>query len=185
MGIQVSEGRAWCSSPLCRCQEYGEEVNLERHPCYESIALKEMYFGAGWDHSGEREQPRHIHSVREDRMAILTTRLPGSEEVDRLVIGCLLINRVNDDSGEETRIYGDTEKSIKIPFQELKIRFWDYYKNPGAEDIILWASGLFRYITNGTVLSILKAIGEQYTNTHRDVHKVVNLVKHYEKLLGC
>lgn len=182
--FNISEGKAWCSSPLCRCREYGEEVNLENHPCYESIALKEMYFGAGWDHTGDRQQPRHIHNVKEDRMAILTTRPPGTEEVDRLIIGCLFINRVNDDPGEETKIYGDKEKSIEVPFQEIKIRFWDYYKNPGAEDIILWASGLFRYVTNGTVLSILKAIGEQYTNTHRDVHKVIDLIKYYEKLMG-
>ena len=181
--FNISEGRIWCSSPLCKCREYSEEVNLENHPCYESIALKEMYFGAGWDHTGERQQPRRMHSVKRDRTAILTTRPPGTEEVDRLIVGCLFINRVNDDPGEETKIYGDVEKSIEIPFQAMKIRFWDYYKNPGAEDVILWASGLFRYVSNGTVLSILKAIVEQYANARRDVHKVVDLIEHYEKLM--
>jgi len=182
--FNIREGRAWCNVPSCKCREYGEEVNLENNPCYESIALKEMYFGAGWDHTGDRQQPRHMHHVREDRMAILTTRLPETEERNRLIIGCLFINRVNDDPGEETKIYGDKDRSIAIPFQEVKIRFWDYYKNPGAEDVIFWGSGLFRYVTNGTVFSILKAIGEQYTNTHRDVHKVSDLIKHYEKLMG-
>lgn len=180
--FNINEGRAWCSSPFCKCREHGEEVNLENHPCYESIALKEMYFGAGWDHTAERQQPRHIRYVKKDRMAILTTRPPGSEEVDRLIIGCLFINRINDDPGEETKIYGDKDKSIVVPFQEIKIRFWDYYKNPEAEDIIFWASVLFRYVTNGTVLSVLKETGEQYTYTGRDVHKVIDLIKHYEKL---
>lgn len=181
--FNIHEGRAWCSSHLCKCREFGEEVNLKNHPCYESIAFKEMYFGAGWDQTGGRHQPRHIHNVKEGRMAILTTRPPGAEESDRLVIGCLFINRVNDDPGEETKIFGDKDRSILIPFQGIKIRFWDYYKNPGAEDIVLWASGLVRYVTNGTVLSILKAIGEQYTNARRDVHTVIDLIKHYEQLI--
>ena len=169
--FNIREGRAWCSSQMSKCRESIGEVNLEKHPCYESIALKEMYFGAGWDHTGDRLQPRHIYNVKKDRMAILTTRPPGAEERDRLIIGCLLINRVNDDPGEETKIYGDKNWSIEIPFQEVKIRFWDYYKNLGAENIILWASGLFRYVTNNTVLNILEAIMEQYESTHRDLHQ--------------
>jgi len=180
--FNINEGRAWCSSPLCKCREYGDEVDLENHPCYESIALKEMYFGAGWDHTGNRQEPRHIHNVKVDRMAILTTRPPGTEEFGRLIIGCLFIDHVNDDPGEETKIYGNKDKSIEIPFNEITIRFWDYYKNPGAEELILWASGLFRYVTNRTVLNILTAIGEQYTNTNRNVDKVIDLIKHYEGL---
>lgn len=178
----LSEGRAWCCSPLNKCRGHFEEVTLINHPCYESIALKELYFGAGWDHKGDRQQPRHIHNVKENRMAILTTRPPGSEEVDRIIIGCLFINRVNDDPGEETKIYGDREKSILIPFNEMKVRFWDYYKNPGAEDLILWASGLFRYVTNGTVIKILKAIGEKYTNAGKNVEPIINAIKHFERL---
>lgn len=180
----IAEGRAWCSSPSCECRKYSNDVSLENHPCYESIALKKMYFGAGWDHTGEREQPRHIHNVKINRMAILTTRPPGTEEKDRLLVGCLFIDEVRDDPGEETKIYGNKEKSIEIPFDEIKIKFWDYYKNPEAEDIILWASGLFRYVSNKTVLSVLKAIGEKYTNARKDVRNIHNLTKHYEKLLA-
>ncbi|MFC1868763.1 hypothetical protein ACFL0H_11610 [Thermodesulfobacteriota bacterium] len=179
----INEGRAWCSSPSCKCREYGEAVNIQNHPCYESIALKEMYFGAGWDHTRDRRQPRHIHNVKEDRIAILTTRPPGTEEADRLVIGCLFINQVIDDPCEETKIYGDKEKSIEIPFEKIIIRFWEYYKNPGAEDVILWASGLFRYVSNGTVMSILKGIDKQYINNSIDVRKIIYLIKHYEKLV--
>jgi len=138
------EGRAWCNSPQSECRKYTSNVTLEEHPCYESIALKEMYFAAGWDHTGERNQPRHIHSVRKDRMAILTTRPPGSEERDRIIIGCLYIKKVVDDPGSETKIYGDKEKSLEVNFKNLKVDFWDYYKNPNAENLKLWSSGLFR-----------------------------------------
>ena len=68
--LNINQGRAWCSSPQSKCREYGGEVDLKNHPCYESIALKHMFFGAGWDHTGERNQPRHIHSAKVGRMAI-------------------------------------------------------------------------------------------------------------------
>lgn len=60
--FNLSEGKAWCSSPLSKCREFTDEVSLKHHPCYESIALKEMYFGAGWDHTGEKTS-RGIYTV--------------------------------------------------------------------------------------------------------------------------
>jgi hypothetical protein len=180
--FNLSENKAWCSSPLSKCREFTDQVSLEHHPCYESIALKEMYFGAGWDHTGEKTQPRHIYSVRRGRLAILTTRQPGAEEKDRLIIGCLYIANVVDDPGEETKIYGDKAKSIEIDYDEIKVKFWDYYKNAGDENLILWASGLFRYLSDATVLNMLKGIGEQYKNSRRDVSKIIELIRYYEDL---
>jgi len=180
--LNVREGRIWCR--LSGCREHGDEVSLREHPCYESIALKEMYFGAGWDHTGGKEHPRHVHHVRTGRAAILTTRPPATEERDRLVIGVLLIDRVDDDPGEETRVHGDKEASVAIPFDEVKVRFWDHYKNPGAEDIILWASGLFRYVTNGTVMGVLKDVQQKYAARGRDTAAVDELCSHYEELVG-
>ena len=180
--FNLLQGRAWCSSPLSKCRDFTDDVSLNHHPCYESIALKEMFFGAGWDHTGEKTQPRHIHSVRHGRVAILTTRPPGADEKDRLIIACLLINSVVDDPGEETKIYGDKLKSIEIDYNEIKVKFWDYYKNAGDENLILWASGLFRYISDETVLNILKGIGEQYKNSGREVSRIIELIRYYEVL---
>jgi hypothetical protein len=182
--FNIREGRAWCSSSECKCRQYiNVEVTLKNHPCYESIALKEMYFGAGWDHTGERNQPRHIHSVRQGRMAILTTRPPGVEEEDRLIIGCLYIAKAHDDPDTETKIYGDKDKSFEIDYDKIKVKFWDYYKNAGAPDLILWASGLFRYIGDETVLNILNAVGEKYKNSGKDTKKIIDLIKYYEELI--
>jgi hypothetical protein len=181
--FNIQQGRAWCNLSLNKCRQYGDEVTLNDYPCYESIALKEMYFGAGWD-TGERYQPRHIHSAKVGRMAILTTRPPGADEVERLVIGCLFINDLKDNPGEETKIIGHKTKSIEVDYDEVRVRFWDYYKNAGAEDIILWASGLFRYVTDDTVLNILKGIGEKYKNSSRDVRNVIELIRHYEEIVS-
>jgi hypothetical protein len=182
--FNIQQGRAWCSSPQSKCRKYSNDVDLKNHPCYESIALKEMYFGAGWDHTGERNQPRHIHSAKVGRMAILTTRPPGAEEPDRLIIGCLLIKALQGDPGEETKIFGDRVKSIEVNYDEVKVKFWDYYKNAGDENLILWASGLFRYITDETVLNMLKGIGEKYKNSNRDVVKIIDLIRYYEDLIA-
>ncbi|MCK5492137.1 MAG: hypothetical protein KAJ14_03395 [Candidatus Omnitrophica bacterium] len=182
--FNVNQGRAWCSSPECNCREYaGKELTTEDYPCYESIALKEMLFGAGWDHTGEKSQPRHIYNARIGKMAILTTRPPDAEEKDRLIVACLYVMEVHDDPGKETVIYADKDKSFEIDYDEIKIKFWDYYKNPGAQDMILWASGLFRYITDETVLNILFGIGEKYKNSGRDTGKIMDIIKSYEEII--
>ena len=182
--INMLQGRVWCSSPLNECRKYNDEVSLKSHPCYESIALKEMFFAAGIDHTGDSIRPRHIHSARADRMAILTTRPPFAEEQDRLIIGCIFIKDVHDDPGQETKIYGDKEKSVAVDYDRIKIKFWDYYKNEGAENLILWASGLFRYISDEAVLNILRGIGEQYRNSGKDVGAIIDLIKYYEDLIN-
>ena len=179
--FNILQGRAWCSSLENKCRNFVGEATLGRNPCYESIALKEMRFGAGWDHTGDRKKPRRIHSVRQGRIAILTTRPPGVDETGRLIIGCLLINKVVDDPGLETLIFGDKEKSIEIDYDRIKINFWDYYKNAGDESLILWASGLFRYIADKTVLNILTGINEQYKKEGRDISRVRELIGQYEK----
>lgn len=177
------EGRSWCRHPLCGCRTYNDDVTLAKHPCYESIALKEMYFGAGWDLSGDDIKFRRIQHVRTEKIAILTTRRPWTSEVDRIVVGCFYIDKVIDDPGAETKIFGDQKKCIELDCERIKIKFWDYYKNPESENSILWGTGLFRYISNRTVLMILRDIGEAFTNLHMNVKIIAELVTHYEKLV--
>ncbi|MCF7894441.1 MAG: hypothetical protein K9H48_21715 [Melioribacteraceae bacterium] len=182
--FNINEGRAWCSSPQCRCREYlGSELTLDNYPCYESIALKEMHYGAGWDHKSGINKPRHIHNGRENKIAVLTTRPPNTEEKDRLIVGCLYIDKIQDDPGAETKLYTDKKKSIEVDYDNVKVKFWDYYKNAGNEELILWASGLFRYITDETVLNILKGIGEKYKNSGKDTKKIIDLIKYYEEVI--
>ena len=107
--FNVAQGRAWCNVPLNKCRNFTEATSKD-YPCYESIALKEMFFGAGWDYISGKKRPRRIRSAREGKIALLTTRPPGADEVERLVIGCLFINSLIDNPGEETKIIGDKTK---------------------------------------------------------------------------
>lgn len=181
--FNLSKRRAWCSSPLCECRRVTEEISLNHPPCYESIALKEMVFGAGWDHKKENK-PRHIKSVRSGRMAILTTRPPGVDEKDRIIIGCLLIERVSNSTREETKIFGDKTKSIEVDYDEIKVNFWDYYKNTRDKNKEDWRQGLYRYFDDEPVLNILKGIREKYKNTQKDVSKIIYLIRYYEEIIS-
>jgi hypothetical protein len=183
--INIDNKRSWCSSTLCNCREYDDEVNIADHPCYESIALKDMRFGAGWEHkSGGRDRPKRICSVKKNRAAILTTIPPEKEEADRLVIGVLYINEVIDRPGKETIIIGEKNKSFAVQFKRIKVRFWDYYKNPVAKNKIIWKSNLFRYVSNRTVVSILKGLSTQYSKQQKNRDKIINMIKYYEKIKG-
>ena len=141
--FNLDNNKKSCSSKLCDCREYNKDVNINDFPCYESIALKEMYFGAGYDLNKRPIKPRHILGVKKYRTAILTTIPPGYEEKDRLIVGCLFIKRIKNTATKETRLYGDKIKSIKIPFRKIKINFWDHYKNPIAKDKRIWGSWTF------------------------------------------
>lgn len=176
------EGRSWCNHQAGKCRTYTKEVTLDNNPCYESIALKEMYFGAGWDTSGPVIKYRKIHSVKSNRLAILTTRRPYADEKDRIIVGTLYINKIIDDDGTETKIFGDKGKSIAIDYDKINLKFWDYYKNPNAEDKILWGTGLVRYLSNGTVLSIVQDIDKKFNSNGMDTNIVHQLINHYERL---
>jgi hypothetical protein len=170
--FNLSQHRAWCSSPDCGCRDYGESVSLEDYPCYESIALREMFFGAGWDHTGGVARLRQIKSAREEKLAVLTTRPPRTEEKDRLIVGCFVIAKVEDDPGTETRLRGDKERSLAVPYETVRVRFWDYYANPMAPNLVAWSSGLFRYISDGTAMKILRGIEAECTAADMDVSRV-------------
>ena len=174
------EGRSWCSNKLSKCRTYTGEVTLDNNPCYESIALKEMYFSAGWDVSGEVGKYRKIHPAKANRLAILTTRRPYTDEKDRMIVGILYIDQIIDDT--ETKIFGDKGKSIAIDYSEIHLRFWDYYKNPNAEDSIFWGTGMFKYLSNDTVLTMLRDIGKKFNRTGIDAKIVNQLINHYEHL---
>lgn len=176
------EGRAWCSHPTNKCRTFTDIVTIENNPCYESIALREMYFGAGWDLSGNVIKYRHIHSVRKNRLAVLTTRRPSTPEKDRIIIGCLHIDKVIDDPGAETKIFGHKKTSFEIDYDNIHVLFWDYYRNTDSHDSIFWGTGLFRYLSNVTVLHILRDIKDKFELAGIDTDNVAYLEKEYTHL---
>jgi hypothetical protein len=167
-------GGPWCLYSRCR-----QFTNLQTPPddcCYESRAMIDCNFGAGWDHGphGEPLNPRTIKSARQGKIALLTTQPPHSQ--DRLVVGAFEIIKLKEDPGKETFIYGDKETLLN-DMLNYKIHFWNYHKNPRKPRSQSWATGLFRYVSDIAVYGIL----EEYVNKKRgdggDVTKAEELIK--------
>ena len=151
----IDRGRLWCTHQHGRCRKFVTVDPVPGDCCYEARALLDCSFGAGWDHDeyGHMIRPRYIRSAREGKVALLTTAPPGTR--DRLVVGAFPIKKVWDDPGAETFVYGDKTKVIDDMLR-YKIKFWDYYKNPNKPTSTAWATGLFRYVSDVSVIGILE-----------------------------
>jgi len=167
-------GGPWCLYSRCR-----EFVNLQTPPdncCYESRAMIDCNFGAGWDHGphGEPINPRTIKSARQGKIALLTTQPPYLQ--DRLIVGAFKIIKLKEDPGQETFIYGDKETLLNDMFK-YSIRFWDYHKNPRNPNSQSWATGLFRYVSDVAVLGILEEYINKKNSNGGDITKAKILIE--------
>ena len=165
--------RSQCARSDCR--EYiGKPPPIDQC-CYECQALRILKFGAGWDHdeAGNAVRPRHIWNTKKGRIAILTTIPPWTSS--RLVVGAFQIKEVKDDSERETYIFGD-EVSALDDMLGYSIDFWSYYKNPWKPESKAWGQGLFRYISNVTVLGILEEYKKHKISDSSDTSRVDALI---------
>lgn len=155
-------GGPWCRHQHGRCRSF---VGCHPAPagcCYESHALTDCRFGAGWNHDqygnmipgGERK----ITSAKRGKIAVLTTVPPNTSH--RLIVGAFVIDRVLDDPGQETFIIGDRDLMLD-DMLTYAIKFWDFHKNPVTPKSTAWATGLFRYVSDAAVLGML----EEYIRT--------------------
>ena len=145
-------------SPWCiwsRCRNFDRAQDVPEDICYESRALLDCSFGAGWDHDdkGIGIRPRKIWAARKDKFAILTTEPPNRRE--RLVVAAFQITGLVEDPGKETIIFGDKSMCLD-DMLSYEIKFWDYHKNPRNTKSKAWAQGLFRYVSDVAVLGILE-----------------------------
>jgi hypothetical protein len=158
----IEQGRVWCSQKDCECRKYydrGFKGVRPIDPCMESVIFRDWKYGAGWYHTGKRAgTPIHLSNVGVGKIAILTTRFPNDEEIDRRIIGFFKIGRVTNNPGEETIMYAEKQFRLRLPMEEAKeLYFWDYYSTTGGAR---WSTGLIRYLNDAQVVRILVDIGE-------------------------
>jgi hypothetical protein len=167
-------GGPWCL--YSRCRQY---VNLVAPPndcCYESRALIDCNFGAGWDHGphGEPVRPRKIRSAKRGKIALLTTEPPESEH--RLIVGAFKINKLVEDPGRETFLYGDKETMLD-DMLKYDISFWNYHRNPRNPTSQAWSTGLFRYVSDIAIFGILEEYIDRKRKECSDASKAERLIK--------
>lgn len=142
-----------CQSPMYR----GRSLSLELYPCYDAIAAAEYFFSPGWNHgqTGERHMCR---DAREGKVALLTSRAPGSSEADRFIFGIIDIGRIGDDNPEGAQhFHGDRRTSVILD-PTAYVKFWDHYSNAKSSSVVMWGSGLFRYLNDDVVRNVLDAV---------------------------
>jgi len=167
-------GGPWCLYSRCR-----QFVDLPTPPddcCYESRALIDCNFGAGWDHGphGEPIYPRKIKSAKRGKLALLTTQPPNSQH--RLIVGAFKIIKIVEDPGKESFLYGDRETMLD-DMLKYGIHFWNYHKNPHNPDSQAWSTGLFRYVSDIAVLGILEEYLDKKRKECDDASKAEKLIK--------
>jgi hypothetical protein len=111
--------------------------------------FRDWQYGAG----SRAGKPIHLLNADKGKIAILTTRFPGDEEIDRKIIGFFKIGEVKNEPGKETMLIADQSFAIRLPMEEAKeLFFWDYYSTRGGA---FWGTGLVRYLDDSQIVQIL------------------------------
>jgi len=173
----IENGRVWCSRKDCECRKYydkGFKGNRPVDPCMESVLFREWKYGAGSYHTGKRAgTPIHLSNVDKGKIAILTTRFPNEDEIDRRIIGFFKIAKVTNNPKEETIMFADRQYCIRLRIDEAKeLYFWDYYSTRGGAR---WGTGLIRYLNDEQIARILVDLKETLRD-EKSKTMVVNLL---------
>lgn len=165
------EKHVWCSADDSKCRQFIErKISLadlnafmrdDGYVCYESQMLRNWRAYAGVHGSGKRKGERmKLNKVNRNSLAVLTTRLPDTDEQSRLIFAVFLIDDYNEGDGYEEGCVGANAKyKIALQPQEAQLMpFWRYFSNENQPEKIFWACGLHRYFENPRAAQILKDI---------------------------
>lgn len=149
----------WCSQPDCSCQQFkdrGFKGPVKDYPCNESALFRNWTWNAGARF--ETKEPFLIKKSGKKKVAILTTRFPGTLESERKIIGLFQIKEIID----EHQVISYQKHRIRMTLDEAKeLNFWSYYRNEGKGDVkksstsAQWSSGRFRYLSDEQVAAVL------------------------------
>lgn len=162
----------WCRTTQSKCKDYIEgritrqELENEFNKadgfiCYECKALIDWTMKAGTDVYGLNNVPRRFGNDPQNRLAVLTTRLPNSVESERIIFAAYICDTVyiGDTVDAGTAQCVDDRYRIQLSEDEAKrILFWNYYSNPKSPRTVQLGSRLYRWLTDAQAVQILKDI---------------------------
>ncbi len=155
----------WCSTDS-PCRKYYDRVITrkelnESFSCYESSMLIEWKCMAGVIQNGyDSGRPMKLLHVKENKLAVLTTRDPETADRDRYIFAVFLIDEYYDgDEKQEGFVQCHSKWKIELkPTEARQMLFWNYYANPNAPTRMVFGSGLHRYLSDIKAAQILKDI---------------------------
>ena len=168
----------WCRQPENKCYKYlhGEisreelckfyeetKSQFSKSVCYESQMLEIWNAGAGVTQNGDKKGTQmSLRNAKPNSLAVLTTKLPFSQDKDRFIFAVFLIDEKREgDKKDDGHVGANAKYRIELSPEEAKgLMFWDYYFNPKMPEKTLLGSGLHRYLTDIQSAQILKKICE-------------------------
>lgn len=165
----IRSGRDWCNTgDLCMSRYTGKftrseyiEASKTLIKCHECQLMVRWMACAGTINHGKRAgTPIRMDKTAPDKLAVLTTRLPGSREEERIIFAVFIIHTAFDgDENEEGFVTSDPDCRIELkPDEAKRLLFWNYHSNAGNPESIKWGTGLYRYLDNIEALQILRDI---------------------------
>ncbi len=162
------EGHTWCKNPKSPCKQYLlnkitraelDNMHSKSFVCYESQMLTKWTAYAGENLTGPHKgEPKKLVHVQPNSLAVLSTRFPETEEIERIIFAVFLVDHTYE--GDTSKAgYVSTTSKYKIALTEAEakqIKFWHYYKN--NDDTAFWGSNLHRYLSDAQAMQILKDI---------------------------
>jgi hypothetical protein len=149
--VENGQGR-WCSQPGCACRKYydsGFKKHKMEFPCNESRTFTDWEWNPGNEY--KTGQPFRILNSGANKIAIMTTRFPNSNEAERKIVGFFLIKSLTDNH----EIVANRKESLRLTIDEAKeLNFWNYYRNSKSATPE-WKQGRFRYLEDINVAAIL------------------------------
>ncbi|MDG4946457.1 hypothetical protein NMK71_08525 [Weeksellaceae bacterium KMM 9713] len=109
------------------------------------------------------------------KMAVFTSLASNQKESERFIFAIAQMNHIEPSDDNEETIEGfHCNKETAIIFKSTRPKFWKYYSNSNP-DLKAWNMGLFRYLTDKTVISILKDVADTnvYPNTFKEKAKIL------------
>lgn len=175
----------WCSNPECECRKYYNGLTSyldlpdDLLPCVDSRILLdwEAYSSSG---GCSREQEIERANRFRQNLAVLTTRLPGDGEQDRIIFAVFIIGNYNSVDDIRGGLFTPVDEyRLQLTLDEAKqIKFWDYHSNrKGARDVS-WGTGLHRNLTDGEAAMILRDIA-RIKRGQKDEQHSRKIYEHY------
>lgn len=155
----------WCSTDS-QCRKYYDgkitrkELNMT-FACYETKMLVDWKCYAGVIRNGyDSGRPMKLLNVKKDRLAVLTTRDPNTNDRARYIFAVFLIDEYFEGDGkDEGYVQCHSRWHIELkPDEAHQMLFWNYYVNQNAPERVVFGSGLHRYLSDTKAAQILRDI---------------------------
>ena len=137
-----------------------------------------------WTLSAGQEQKngklRRLMQIQPGKLCMMTKVDPEDKEVDRYIYAVFMISEKAAQMGKLQGLVV-AEDSLKLqltPERAKELRFWKYYSTKSGRPA--WGSGAFRYVDDGTTLTLLQDIEKLMTNTEMQ-NTAVQLLESYRQ----